>query len=566
MTFEMNRREALTLGAAALAALTLSGRADARRSEDNRIPDEIVRIHDERLQNALARQVTDPASRYCGAIPDEWDLHHCTGAAGLLRDMAAAYFQPKSRFHASGDIANRMKLAAGFLVRSQNADGFIDLLVTNFGSPPDTAFALHSVATAAALAKMNRDKSVLSCMKDFLTRAGDGLAKGGIHTPNHRWAVSEALAQINALFPERRYRKRIEEWLAEGIDIDEEGQYTERSTSGYNAVVDNALVVIAHKLDRPELLNPVRRNLDAMAFLLHPNGEVVTEISRRQDLNTRGTMSAYWFALRYMAVHDRSGLYAAMLGHIEPAQLNMAAMMEYPGLQGDLPAPATIPDNYERDYPGSGISRIRRGRMSATIIHKGNSRWASFRNGDAVINAVRFATSFFGKGQFVPAHFEKKEGEYRFSQEITGRYLQPLSDATLLPVTTETWPMVVERREKTEICRLNYETSIRETDKGFELHIIARGTDNVPLAVEINFREGGQFTGVVPAPNVGDAFLLKDGFAEYRAGNDMIRFGPGQYGHAYTQVRGGESKLSGQSVYLTGFTPFEHTIQLELRV
>ena len=65
-----------------------------------------------------------------------------------------------------------------------------------------------------------------------------------------------------------------------------------------------------------------------------------------------------------------------------------------------------------------------------------------------------------------------------------------------------------------------YEARILETKEGLELSISAQGTDNVPVAVEINFRQGGTFTGVVPAPNVDETFLLKDGFAEYRMGSD----------------------------------------------
>ncbi len=558
MTLEMNRREAMALGITSLASMSLSGWAGSG------VASLIVQAHDEKLKQVLDNQVTDLQSRWCGASPDRWELYHCQSASQILQDGAAAFFHPQSMFYGSKDLYDRMKLAIGFLERSQNAEGNINLISTNFNSPPDTGFVVHNVATAAKLAQMNSDKDLLSLMEGFLRRAGQGMARGGIHTPNHRWVVCAALAQIHDLFPDGRYMKRIDQWLAEGIDIDEEGQFTERSTAGYNAVVDKAFVVMAHKLNQPELLEPVRKNLDAMAYLLHPNGEVVTEISHRQDLNTRGTMSSYWFALRYMAIRDRNGLYASMLKPLEPKHIELAKFMEYPELQKSLPAVTPIPENYERDYPLSGITRIRRGKTSVTIMHTNNSRWISMRHGEAVINAVRFASAFFGKGQFVPEGFEKREDGFHFRQEVDGCYYQPLTDPKFLPVDHKTWGRIKWKREKTETCRMVYEGHIRETTQGFEISINAHGTDNVPLAVEINFRKGGELTGAVPAPNVDEAFLLKDGFAEYRVGSDVIRFGPGQCEHAYTLVRGAHAKLPGPSVYLTSYTPFQHTLTFQM--
>ena len=72
----------------------------------------------------------------------------------------------------------------------------------------------------------------------------------------------------------------------------------------------------------------------------------------------------------------------------------------------------------------------------------------------------------------------------------------------------------------------------------------------------------GKIDGVVPAPGPDDAFLLPDGAeAVYSRDGDTIRFGPGLAQTRYTQVRGAQPKLSGPSVYLTGYTPFDHTIR-----
>jgi hypothetical protein len=558
MMRKMDRREALALGTASLASMSLAGRAEAEMAPV------IIQAHDDQVKSMMGRQLLDAQSRWYGALPNHEGLYDPRHTAHLLRDGAAAFFHPQSALCGSDKLFESMKLGADYLVRSQTEDGNIDLLSTNFNSPPDTAFVVHYVGTAARLAQMNKNKAVLGLLEAFLRGAGKGMAKGGVHTPNHRWVVCAALAQIHEVFPEKRHVKRIDEWLAESIDIDEEGQYAERSTAGYNAVVNHALVVTAHKLNRPALLDPVRQNLDAMAYLLHSNGEVVTEISRRQDLNARSTMSNYWFSLRYMALRDGNGMYASMLAPLEPGNITLATMMEYPELQKDLPASKPIPDEYEQHYPISGISRIRRGKTSATIMHTGNSRWIALRHGEAIINAVRFASSFFGKGQFCPAKFERRDDGYHFRQEFDAYYYQPIKDNSLLPVAQKNLGRVKVRREKTEHCRLVYEGHIRETSQGFEIAIDAQGTEGVPLAVEISFRAGGEFSGVTAVPHTNGAFLLKDGFAEYRVGDDAIRFGPGQGEHTCVQLRGAEGKLPGQSVYLTGYTPFQHTLVFQL--
>jgi hypothetical protein len=60
-----------------------------------------------------------------------------------------------------------------------------------------------------------------------------------------------------------------------------------------------------------------------------------------------------------------------------------------------------------------------------------------------------------------------------------------------------------------------------------------------------------------------EASLLERGTARLRSGADEIRFGPGLAMHRYVDIRGGEPRLPGASVYLTGYTPFDHTVVFE---
>ena len=547
----MTRREAIsTLGA-----------LGAAPGEVPKVDALVLKRHDEGVARLLERQVVDPKSRWCGGYLDDTGLSNPHSAGGILDAFTAAFLHPGSRYHKAPVLLERMRLAAKHLLARQNADGNIDLVITNFNSPPDTGFVVHNVGTAACLAKRFGLNEVFSLVEPFLRKAGAGMARGGVHTPNHRWVVCSALAQINELLPNPDYVRRIDQWLAEGIDIDSDGQYSERSTLVYNIVCNRALIVTAAKLNRPELLDPVRRNLIALLYLLHPGDEVVTEISRRQDLNTRGTAASHWFALKYIALRDSDGRFNSLARRYMQQAAGLSALMEYPELLVPGPPYAAVPQDYERLMPAVGIARIRRGDRSATLILGGSSRFFTFRSGTAVVNAVRFASAFFGKGQFIPRAGEKHGAGYQFDQHLEAGYYQPVDPPRRISVTGIA--AARSQRKVTEICRLEQSAVVTETPRGFDLRLRSHGTADVPLAVEINLREGGKLEGCTPAPNAADAWLLESGQAVYRMGRDALRFGPGAAPHRYIQVRGAEAKLPGPSVYLTGLTPFDHTIAFE---
>ena len=94
-----------------------------------------------------------------------------------------------------------------------------------------------------------------------------------------------------------------------------------------------------------------------------------------------------------------------------------------------LPANAALPSDYEKWMPDVGLGRIRRGDLDATLILQDNSRFFSARKGGAVVQAVRFATSFFGKGQFVPASTVRRDKNYVMTQSLSAPYYQPLEPA-----------------------------------------------------------------------------------------------------------------------------------------
>lgn len=519
-----------------------------------------VRRNDEAVELYLERQNTNPESRWRGALADANGLHEPGTASGILARGVAAYVHPESKYYQSPVLRKRLELAIEHLERVQTPDGNFDLLITNFNSPPDTAFLTRNLCSAAFVARQEGAEDIFERMTPLLKRCGEGLVDGGIHTPNHRWVACAALAQLHDLFQTEAYKARVEEWLMETIDIDADGQYSEQSTTVYNAVVNDCLVTVAKKLNKPELLEPVRRNLEAMLYLLHPNYEVVTEISHRQDKGEIGNMGRYWFALRTMAREDDNGQLETLVRFFEPRTSALNLLLEYPELQKPGPKPVPVPNNYRKMFPQSRLAHIRRGKTSAMVILEGNSRFFAVRRGDAIVEGVRFASAFFGKGQFVPDRGEVRDGAFYMEQSLEAAYYQPFGDGRTQPWGVEQWYEKRQGREATEINRIRYRAEVTEKDSGFDVRLMAEGVDWVPVAIEINLRPGGKLTGVSDLPN-SETFLLEDGYAAYTVGDDQIRFGPGLAENQYVQVRGAEAKMTGTSVYLTTYTPLDRTIE-----
>jgi hypothetical protein len=234
--------------------------------------------------------------------------------------------------------------------------------------------------------------------------------------------------------------------------------------------------------------------------------------------------------------------------------------MEIPELRHELPPREPIPTDYEKCYPKSSFVHIRRGERSATIL--GNDyRFFSFRNGGSVVEAVRMATAYFGKGQF-SGPLRHDGNTYRIEQDLDGFYYQPLpaedrradGDWALMPASL---------RAKSNLSHLNASVELHETADDCELTFDLSGTDAVPMAVEITLRLGGKLTGdaLSAAPDVPNAYILGEGYATYELAGSRVRIGPGFRQHNWTQMHRAEPRLDGLSVYMTGFTPLKQTIR-----
>jgi hypothetical protein len=512
-----------------------------------------------------------------------------------LETLAAAFCAPESSYFRSDALTAPMEKAAQRLLAAQHPDGTIDS--GNLHSPPDTGFVVETACRALAILRRMDDPRTAKArdaVGRFAVAAGEALVTGGIHTPNHRWVICSALARIHSLFPAPKYVARIDDWLGEGIYTDIDGQFEERSTGIYSQVTDGALLTVARLLRRPALLDPVRRNLDMTVYYLHPDGELETVASRRQDQLMTSSIAAYHLEYRYLAVTDGNALYAAVARLIEslprqPGASLLASFLEEPVLQKDLPGTAGLPTDYAKVFAGSGLARVRRNAVSATVY--GGSDWPmgvesglasnptffSFRKGRAVLQSMRMGCQFFSLGAFRSQGLKAGGDRYWLSQRLEAPYYQPLpaalrrrdGDYPLTPVKDHRFWSKLDfpHRPMSNVQILDQQIAIGENRGAFELSFDISGHDGVPVTVELAFRPGGEFSGDLQELPAQKAFLLKSGLGRYRVGDDVIEFGPGQAdheflsfsGHSY-QAHGAVLRAVGTCVYVTGFTPFRKTI------
>jgi hypothetical protein len=512
--------------------------------------------------------------------------------------LSAAYTTTGSQYYHNALIVPKLEILCRAIASQQAADGTVN--IANLESPPDTAFLAELLAAASfILAKDNAVelKNTNALIKNILIKAGEGLSVGGVHTPNHRWVVCAALARLNALYPNKKYVDRIEDWLGEGIYMDADGHYPERSAGIYAGVETSSFITIARLLNKPALYNYVRKNLEMTSYYMEPNGDMVTNDSRRQDQYLDRSITTYYYlSYRFMAIKDGNKNFAALARQMESMKsfeediLNKGLFhfLEDTKLQQSLPQPQMPGDNYEKLFTTSQLLRIRRGTTTATlfggvdwplIIASGRScspNFFSYRKGNAILKYMRLSTSFFGMGYFYSDGLKKEGKTYLLHKKITAPYYQPLpknlrnksGDYKLVPSTDgRFWnKMDFGNRPVSNVKTEDTSIAFTETNGAVELNIEVNGLAGVPVTIELCFAEGGKLTGV-SEPGNENSFLEKD-FGTYEKEGDTIRFGPGALAHKkVTELEGerysthfGSLRTTGMYVYITGTTPFKHRL------
>ncbi|NQU55036.1 MAG: hypothetical protein HQ522_21160, partial [Bacteroidetes bacterium] len=526
-------------------------------------------LNDVVIEELLLKQIDKSGDRWDGGVFDRYELPNAHATNDFIMKLGAAYASPYSKYHLSEKLENPLERAIQCLLNVQHNDGTIDLHSTNFHSTPDTAFLVNYLSPGYVnLKRLNHPglKTFVEKTEEFFQNAGKCFVEGGVHTANHRWVVSSAMARLNSFFPSKKYLVRIDDWLAEGIDLDPDGQYTERSVSVYSPTCDDMFLTMGRLLKREDLMDVVRKNLDMTLYYIQPGGEVLTDASGRQDSAYTGYVNYYYYTYLYFAITDKNPVYSAVCKLIEqemPEKILkfLPYILELPLFEQEPPQPAKIPNNYFKRFQYSGLFRIRRGDTDISIIEN-NPTFLSFMKGSAVMQSMRLGASFFGsRGQFVAeqTNFDGKKIELMRSHKHG--YFQPFPKDKITGDGIYS-KMPREERELSEAQIINYKVSIIESSGKVSIEIDIHGTDYVPVSLEMSFRPGGELTGVTADKNAEDTYFLESGMGQYKKGDDVITFGPGTVSHKWAEMRGMLPKQKGNSVYITGYTPFKHTIEL----
>ena len=565
----MNRRNFSKIGASVIGLSPFYGFGSLNKALEKK-PDwliELIKQNDLRISQNLNVQISDSNSPFFGGVRDGDDIPNALSTGGFISIWSIGVSCPESTYYESKSILYQIEIGAQYILKAQHSDGTIDLLSSNFHSPPDTAFSVDRVATSyQLLLKTKGTEKALIPLEKYLKKAGEALIIGGIHTPNHRWVVSAALIKLHAIWPDPSYLARAEEWYLEHIDIDEDGQFTEKSAGGYTSIVDRMLIEMSRGLKKPEILDAVRKNLNMTLFYAHPNGEVVTEASNRQDKGTIRFLEGYYYSYRTLSILDKNGTFAAMCRLIEKTAGhrlldNLDSYILEKSIWAPLPADNPLPTNYVKSFPYSGIVRLRRGNWDTTILSN-NPGFLTFHKGNAVVQSVRIAASFFGKGQFQSAKIDQMEGYWELNNALEGPYYQPYPKDKIDP-NGDLGKMPRMNRTKSEVQNLSYSVKIREEKTGgIRLEFDIHGTSEVPVTLELVFRPGGNLEGVIPVQGKINAHILKGSQGSYTVGGDIITFGPGLMEHKGVYLRGALPAFEAPTVYLTGMTPFKHIIKI----
>ena len=530
------------------------------------------------IEKTLKLQCLDENDFYYGIVPDIWK-GYTEPDQGIKQaaKLISAYYNKASKWYRSDILLERAILAARHTVKRLNDDGTMDLMETNFHDPTMNGFSVHVIGPVFKLLLRDTQHTAIedetsTVIEEFMRRSGDGMVNGGFHTPNHRWVVSAALSYCYNTLHDEKYLNHIKKFLDnEGIDCDENGEFTERSAATYTILCQRVLIMMAEELNMPELLDHVARSLRMTYTFIEPDKTLNTLNSTRQDFGKSPNYNGYYESFLKMAIITGDPEFAWMADTIRAngGSCDMTWFLLNPDAEGKQEGIETKEPNfnYEKLYEESGILRQRIDDATLTLI-KSRPLFAKlhFKN---VPVLMRFAGSFFARGQFAPQTLEKTDDGYRLTYRRQCGYVGPFSEKQ----KSNLWKdMDYGKRPKLGMQYYDVAFNFKLIDGELKIDLDACTADgtcpNIPCKLEFMFPAGGVFeneSSMLVTRN-GDYVFQKETPCSLTY-NDHVKFTieGGFCEHYYAKSMRGSAGADGGAftICFTGFTPQKRSIKIK---
>lgn len=493
-----------------------------------------------------------------------------------LTSVISVYTFEQSRYYKCKEFVLPIKRALDFIEREIRPDGTFDFPSCNFASAPDTAFCMKQLIPAYQLfdkfIPVGEDEAIKTQLLRIIRKTLIGIKNGGFHTPNHRWAIAAALVQGGNLFKNDALylecQQRAQQYLAEGIDGNEDGEYAERSTGNYNAVVNSSLITLYEETGDETYLGYVKRNLEMMLHYFEPDDTIFTQNSTRQDQGKREYGNKYFYQFLYIADHYKEALYdgaAHKLIHDnekrqDESPLCLFKMMLNERLMTYEFKSLGFLQQYRKYFKDSGVVRLRDGDFSYSILQ--NKKKFLFLQMRDIQLFVRIGISYCHIRSFEAQEITRTEAGYQLEFNGEGWYYQPFETEQ---GTTDWWEMDHTKRELLVNTRLKVLLHIRECKNGLDLELETIGCDKIPVRLEIALPDQGQVDSDTLSMKgmAGHQMILKKDMIHVQYEDLGCLIGPGFGNHEFTGHYSGEEKNDAQfTVIMTDYTPIDRTVQI----
>ncbi len=533
-----------------------------------------VESSDKGFENVIRNQMIKATDwQYGGYLNKDFGLVPY-GAGGTVANAIMLYFCPESKFYMSDEAYHAADLLFTFLYNNLRPSGVIDLHLANYYSAPDTSFTNIGLCKTYNFIKDRktdaRGEELKKRLYEALSKLADGIFTGGFHTPNHRWVESAALSLAMNITGKKEYLTRINAFLNEGIDCNEDGEYAERSAGGYNQINNMAMLILAEELNKPELLEPVRRNLKMMAAYYHTNFEIFTQNSTRQDRGTSVYADKYIYqylkAGHLLKDNELLGMARAIIDECikkgRPVQIGLTEMMTEPELVEIPDVKPYMPTEYDYHFKDSGIVRMGHNGMTVSIME--NNETFFFLQSGEVDMYIRGGIHFFNERHIKVKNIRKTEDGYLMDYHGEGTYYLPYKE---YQGTSDFNKMDRSKRDTTGPITVDATLEVKRTEKGFAIRMKIDGCTKAPVRFEMGVNPDAVIfgDGYTIRANAGGKLVASKGYVKVEMGNSGVKIGPAFAETFVTEGLFGSVPVSGSkyNIFFNALTPFDHEFTIE---